>query len=83
MYHVLLLNSEKNPPHFMSYRCQPNRLPTSRGSTSMAYLSEMDQLSVSLIFSITTEKYKNNRARVVINVAIKWEGKTDQLEGGK
>ena len=65
----------------MSYRCQPNRLPTSRGSTSMAYLFEMDQFPS--FFFHHDRKMKNNRARVVINVAIKWEGKTDQLEGGK
>ena len=69
----------------MSYRCQPNRLPTSRGSTSMAYLFEMDQHSAISFphFFHHDRKMKNNRARVVINVAIKWEGKTDQLEGGK
>ena len=70
----------------MPNRCQPNRLPTSRGSTSMAYLFEMDQhsaISLPHFFFHHDRKMKNNRARVVINVAIKWEGKTDQLEGGK
>ena len=81
MYHVLLLNSGKKNRLILCH-IGVNLTVCLPVEVALQWHTYLRWISFPHFFH-HDRKMKNNRARVVINVAIKWEGKTDQLEGGK